>query len=424
MNLFFFFNKRNKFSWNALLGAAEDLPFFDRLRIELTGNGARLAELLRAAAQNGETSLVCFSFFTPQLWETAELMQSLRRQAGPATLFLAGGPHPSGDPQGTLRLGFDLVARGEGEETFRELLSALHSGQELRRVAGLAWLDESGNLQSSSRRPLLDLDAFPPHSEKTKRFGPIEISRGCPFVCSYCQTPHLHGGRVRHRSLSAILEQVTVLHRHGITDIRFITPNAFSYGSADGRSVDLEALDRLLAGVRQTVGRAGKIFFGSFPSEVRPEQVSPESVALVKKYCHNDNLVFGAQSGSPRMLEMCRRAHTVADVYRAAELCRSAGFKTYVDFIFGLPGEEEEDIRLSLGLMRELAAMGAQVHAHTFMPLPGTAFAGKEAGRVAPEVEQEMQRLTARGRAFGQWRRQQQEAARIASYLRTGSLAG
>ncbi|MFZ5797235.1 MAG: TIGR04013 family B12-binding domain/radical SAM domain-containing protein [Thermodesulfobacteriota bacterium] len=423
MNLLLYLNRLNKFSFNALLGAAESLLFFDTLKIVMPPDPARLRQGVQAAtSSNSGPAMVCFSFFTSQLWEIAELVRPLRETFGDRVLLVAGGPHPSGDPEGTLRLGFDLVVRGEGEETFRELLHCLHDGLDYRTIRGIAFLEPDGTCRDNGRRPPIRLDDFPPYSEKCNRFGPIEISRGCPFVCGYCQTPLLHGARVRHRSVDVLLGHVETLARRGLDDIRFITPNAFAYGSPDGRQLNLPALHALLSEVRRVLGGRGRIFFGSFPSEVRPEHVTPETIALVREFADNDNLVFGAQTGSPRMLERCRRAHTIEDVFRAARLTVQAGFAAYVDFIFGLPGEEEEDIRLSIAAMHDLAKIGARVHAHTFMPLPGTAFAGAPPGRVAPRLRRELDMLIARGHAFGEWERQQGEAARIAAYLRAGKV--
>ncbi len=152
------------------------------------------------------------------------------------------------------------------------------------------------------------------------------------------------------------------------------------------------------------------IYFGSFPSEVRPENVSTEALTLVTRYTANDNIVFGAQTGSPRLLKELRRGHTVEDVYRAMELILQAGLKPIVDFIFGLPGETEEDQRSSLQLIEDLAAMGATIHSHTFMPLPGTPLADAPPGRVTPKVESILGRLSKDGLHIGQWRKQEELA--------------
>jgi radical SAM superfamily enzyme YgiQ (UPF0313 family) len=146
---------------------------------------------------------------------------------------------------------------------------------------------------------------------------------------------------------------------------------------------------------------------------VRPENVSAEALALVTRYAANDNIAFGAQTGSPRLLRALRRGHTVEDIYQAAELTLQAGLKPIIDFIFGLPGEMEEDQQLSLRLMEHLAAMGASIHSHTFMPLPGTPLAAALPGQVTPEVESILGRLSKDGLHIGQWRKQEELAAAV-----------
>jgi len=240
----------------------------------------------------------------------------------------------------------------------------------------------------------------------------VEISRGCPYACAFCQTPFFIGGRMRHRSVEAVTHWVKKAMEAGYSYLRFVTPDAFAYGSPDGRTPNLEAVERLLFEMNRLMGPE-LIYFGSFPSEVRPENVSAEALALVTRYAANDNIVFGAQTGSPRLLRELRRGHTVEDVYRAAEFTLQAGLKPIVDFMFGLPGETEEDQRLSLQLIEDLAAMGATIHSHTFMPLPGTPLADAPPGRVTPEVESILGRLSKDGLHIGQWRKQEALAAMI-----------
>jgi B12-binding domain/radical SAM domain protein len=217
---------------------------------------------------------------------------------------------------------------------------------------------------------------------------------------------------MRHRSVEAVAHWVREGVVAGYSYLRFVAPDAFAYGSPDGRTPNLEAIERLLFEMNQLMERE-LIYFGSFPSEVRPENVSAEALALVTRYAANDNIVFGAQTGSPRLLKELQRGHTVQDVYRAAEFTLRAGLKPIVDFIFGLPGETEEDQRLSLRLMEDLAAMGATIHSHTFMPLPGTPLADAPPGWVTPEVESILGRLGKDGLHTGQWRKQEELAATI-----------
>ena len=58
-------------------------------------------------------------------------------------------------------------------------------------------------------------------------------------------------------------------------------------------------------------------------------------------------------------------------------------------------------------LAEALAAQGARVHAHAFMPLPGTPWAAAPPGEVDPDTAAWLARLEAHGAAHGQWRAQQ-----------------
>jgi B12-binding domain/radical SAM domain protein len=198
----------------------------------------------------------------------------------------------------------------------------------------------------------------------------------------------------------------------GYSYLRFVTPNAFAYQSEDnGRTANLDALEHLLREMAALVGRE-RVYFGTFPSEVGPETVTPEAVALVRRYCGNDNLLFGAQTGSDRILRLLRRRHTVSDVYRAAEIITAGGLTPMVDIIFGLPGEKEDDLAATVKLMEDLAAMGAVIHTHTFMPLPGTPLENAPPGRVDPALHPLLDRLASQGHQIGQWRKQEEIAQR------------
>ncbi|MBN1866302.1 TIGR04013 family B12-binding domain/radical SAM domain-containing protein [Candidatus Sumerlaeota bacterium] len=331
--------------------------------------------------------------------------------------FIAGGAHPTALPEDALNLGFDLVAIGEGEATFVELVERFDQGADcesgdwrsidFRSVAGIAWLDAEGRCVVNPARAPIDLDDYAPSPTRLQRFGHIEITRGCPFGCAFCQTSHIHGRRPRHRSVERVRDYVERMRRAGIRDVRFIAPDAFGYGSPDGRRLNVDALEELLGRVREAAGPEGRVYFGTFPSEVRPEHVTHETLALVRRYARNDLLVVGAQAGSDRLLEACGRGHTVEDVYAAVGRIRAAGLGASVDFIFGLPGETEEDRRQTARVMNDLAEMGARIHAHSFMPLPQTRFASGAPGRAEGEIREAANRLLSSGDLYGNWESQE-----------------
>jgi len=391
-----------------LLGATEVHPLAGALPATVADGLAALWRALDEARSRGRKPVVAWSFYTASFGEVARELAEVRRRV-PEALHLAGGPHASAVPQEVLRAGFDLCAVGEGEETLPAALLALDRGEDVRAVPGLAWLEE-GVLRRSSRAPPVVLDAHPPLAPRAGRIGPIELSRGCAWACRFCQTPFLFRARFRHRSLREVRRWIRFQAGLAARDLRFLTPSALSFG-ADGDGCELGAIEALLAGAREEAGPDRRIFFGSFPSELRPEHVSSEALALIRRYCDNRTLIVGAQSGSERLLAEMGRGHGVEPVRRAVALALEAGFLPSVDLIFGLPGETAGDRVDTRLLAEELAGRGARVHAHTFMPLPGTPWSAEPPGAVDAETTAWLARLEASGGAHGQWRAQQRQPA-------------
>ena len=330
-----------------------------------------------------EPDVMLYSFASPQAREVYREVDGARGRA----TFIAGGPHPSGCPEEAAEH-FDYVVVGEGEAALPELLATLRDKGDAAGVKGVACLRDGKFAYAGDREPV-DLDAYPPF--RPPLLGPIEISRGCPWRCAYCQTPRLFGSRMRHRSVEAICR-----YDKFYDDKRLVSPNAFAYGS-DGRRPDPAAVERLLKSL------AGNIYFGTFPSEVRPDFVTPQLVELVAVYCANKELHLGGQSGSDRMLRAIRRGHAAADVAQAAGIIKDGGLTPVVDFIFGLPGESVEDQTATLDCIKALIAGGAKIRAHYFMPLPGTDLAGRAPEPVAPEIDQLLGKLALGGRLTGSW---------------------
>ncbi len=350
--------------------------------------------------------IMLYSFATPQ---ATCVFQEVERSKT-RSIFIAGGPHPSGRPEETLGffdyivLGegipvpcydfslswfFDYIVLGEGEKTLPELIDALRNGKDISQVRGIAY-KKNKKIIFTEKREAVALDNYPPFDPNVMHSS-IEITRGCPFSCAYCQTPQLFGHGIRHRSIDVISRYAKFLG-----DVRFTSPNAFAYGS-DGVHPRVEKVEALLSALQ------GRIFFGTFPSEVRPEFITDRLLELVSKHCSNTTINMGGQSGSQRMLSRIKRGHTVEDIIIGAEKCLLHGFTPVVDFIFGLPGETEEEQLETLRLIKWLTGKGAKTHSHYFLPLPGTPLQNQKPARLSKEVDKVMGELALNGKATGVW---------------------
>ena len=425
----------NRFSINALTGAIEQDP---NLHVQLAFPHPRSvspyqAEIERLLQEVGHTGtvVVAFSFMSSALMTTAQLLKQLQEGLASSRdrlLFVAGGPHASGDAAGTLAMGFDVVFIGEGEHSFTAFLHRLaEQHHDLHDIRGLAFAadDSSGKRRAvrTGRPPLIDLNArYPSIGLLHCRLGAIEIGRGCPHACGFCQTPFLHGARMRHRPLANVLEHIEHLVKAGFKDIRFITPDSLAYLSDDGVHPDYARMQQALMAMHQVAGEA-KIKFGEFPSEMRPEYITPELAQLIDCYSYAAYLAIGAQSGSERMLEAMHREHDVAAVERAvtnlAKYCRKLK-KIYVDFIAGLPGETPQDEALNQQLMERLTRISPKVciHSHTFMPLPGTPMQFMPPGSVGRTTRATFEKLSQRGQEWGDWQEQEEIAHSITEFRR------
>ncbi len=407
------YRRTGKFAFHVLTGALETDARAAGVPIVFANGVAAVVAAVREALAAGHRVLCGWSFYSPDFTLLAAELQDVRRQVEDARVsHVVGGVHASAEPEQTLRAGFDLVATGEGEHLVRDLVHTLRTGGEPRAVAGIAWL-EDGVLRRNGRAARATLDEFPPFGPEHDRFGPIEITRGCVYACRFCQTPYFAGANFRHRSVANVRHWARYLVGRGFRDFRFLTPTSLSYG-ATGPEPDLAAVEALLAGVREEIGLERRLWFGTFPSEVRPEHVTDASLRLLKRWVTNKALIVGGQSGSDRVLAASARGHDAATVERATVSCLEHGFVPHVDFLFGMPGEEPADVEATLRMMDRLVARGAKVHGHTFLPLPGTPFRKAAPGVLTPELRQRLLSMASKGQVYGQWEQQERTAREMA----------
>lgn len=286
-----------------------------------------------------------------------------------------GGLHASMLAEQTLaHPSIDIVVRGEGEQTFLELVQALDSGARLGKVRGISFL-EDGRPVHTPPRPLLDMEHLPEvpyHLVDVRDYMPsfrgvpslnMETSRGCPNRCTYCYNFRYNRRRWRAQGPDRVIARLRhVAETYGVRGIYFTDDNFFAdvrRGLEIARRIRNEGLELQwqLQGV-----------------EIRTilEMTEADLDLLEASGCVRFS--FGADSGSDRVLRRLRKNHTVRDIIEVNRRLAGRNITIYYSFISGMPSETLDDLTrtkdLALRLTRE--NRNARVSPiYNYFPFPG-----------------------------------------------------
>ncbi len=402
-----------KYSVHSLIGAAEAHELLKEVEFYLVSldDVLNVVKELRSKYSRLAYMQTLLTTELPSIHE--RLIQINKELSRLGVTSIAGGPHPTGDPFGTvLSLGFNYAFIGEVEDVLPYVIRLGLNELDPSNVTGIFYFD-SGKFVFNGKGFTRDLNKYPPFSPALGLFNPVELSRGCFNSCKYCQVPYAYTSRVRHRSVESVLRWCDLLLRRGVRDLRFVTPDALSYGCETPGRV-CESTFELLERLNTLKGReSGRLYFGTFPSEMRPEHVDKETARFLKEHVDNERINVGAQTGSDALLKKINRGHTSDDVIKAVEALSEAGFKVDVDYILGLPDDTPEDLEQTLLHMKEVVSRGGRAHIHFFVPLPGTPYALSNPSRVPASVRDEVLKLVGRGKAYGNWLNQERIAREV-----------
>ncbi|MCS7002770.1 MAG: B12-binding domain-containing radical SAM protein, partial [Dehalococcoidia bacterium] len=263
----------------------------------------------------------------------------------------------------------DLVARGEGEASVRELFPILtrlqgrplsEAREELQQIKGLTFKLETGEVVHNPDRPFQkDLTTLPKpafHLFNVERYSNLQpltdgyrkersftimTSRGCPHACTFCSRS-VEGRTWRPRKI----EDVVAEWRWLIEECR-----ATEIGVADdvwnlhlGRAKEL--CRALIAAKLNTVPWV--TIHG-----MRADATDAELFQLMKA-AGCKRVGFGVESGSQHVLNLIKKKQTLDQIRAAFKNAKAAGLQTMGFFIFGMPGENEERMNETIEFAIEL----------------------------------------------------------------------
>ena len=400
------YSKPNRYSFAVLVGAMEVVPELRDVPIHIVSKYPKIEAVIKEILGRKSVPVVAFSLFSTHRKKIFSIIEALKHQFQSQIIIVAGGPHPTAKPQDLLDHGANYVIRGEGEESFPKFIKDLNKGtMNLHKIPGLCWLSPQGKVLQNKRNPPVNLNHYPPFAPQHLIFSPFEISRGCPGGCKYCQVTPLFGRKMRHREVEKLDHAARKAVKMRYRRLWLLSPNSFAYGSRDGITPNPTATATLLEALT-SIPKLSQVYFGTFPSEVRPDSVTQEMLEILSRYAANRNIIVGAQTGSDRLLQYIGREHTVNDIIAALSLITDAEMTADVDFIFGLPSENADDQERTRMLINQIVKQGHRIHAHTFLPLPGTAFELQPPGEVDGKTRQLLGTLSRNKQVYGSWSHQ------------------
>jgi len=307
--------------------------------------------------------IIGFSIFSADYLAVQAIILQIKR-AAPESLLIAGGAHATVEPVEVLRLGIDVVVRGEGELPFRELLRQIASGtKDFTDIPGISYFDEltpSGvmhnpvqQIQNLDDVSLPEIEAF----EFTKYTQyPLLTSRGCPFSCKFCASKTIWGKCIRFHSADRVFKEIDrAVNQFGYKRLVFVD-DTFTLNHKRLKQLCAMISDADL-GIRWSVNS-------------RVDSITDETAFFMAR-AGCDVVSFGIETGSPEIQQAINKHTTLRQMQRAVEACRNHGIRVKTGWMIGLPGSYEEQMK-SLDVM--LALQPDEITIHHFIPMPGTPY--------------------------------------------------
>jgi len=323
--------------------------------------------------------LIGFQMMSYDLLPVREHIRIIRESQNKTCIIVAGGPHPSGDPAGTLNFlnGLDFAFKGEAEKGVYDFVrfnkSARMDENNLKVISGLIWRKNDRIIENRVDY-IDDLDTIPfpawdiikparyplaPHGAFYKRFpaAPIILTRGCSSKCTFCAGKSITGNKVRRRGIENVVDEMKYLLKDfGIYEFMVEDENLTLHRELTMNFAKKLINDRLN-------------IYWSCPSGIRLDTIDLEMLRLMEKSgCHS--LAVGIEFGSQRILDLTKKRLKLEIIKEKIKMIRNTNIKITGFFMMGIPGETVEEMYETIKFSRQLDIDRAQFN--NFMPLPGS----------------------------------------------------
>ncbi|WP_174733921.1 B12-binding domain-containing radical SAM protein [Mesobacillus harenae] len=314
--------------------------------------------------------VIGFSCYIWNIEETIKVIQMIKK-INPAIHIVVGGPEVTYDVMEWMEKvpEFDFIVVGEGEKTFKQLLTQIEGSQDYSMVPGIVYRTD-GNIKLNPQQNKVDLKELPspyryaediPHL--SKRVTYIETSRGCPFSCQFCLSSIEVG--VRYFDREKIKDDIRYLMKNGAKTIKFVD-RTFNIS----RSYAMEMFQFLI-----DEHKPGTVF----QFEITADIMRPEVIEFLNKEAPRGLFRFeiGVQSTNDYTNELVMRKQNFEKLKRTVTMVKDGGkIDQHLDLIAGLPEENYDSFKqtfndvfamrpeeMQLGFLKMLRGTGLRLRA-------------------------------------------------------------
>lgn len=270
-----------------------------------------------------------------------------------------------------------MIAMGEGERTVVDVAEALRLGKPLTNILGTWYRDADGQVHMNAMQPLIDVNRYRPdfrlfeESRFYRPMGgrvfkmiPVETYRGCPYSCTYCNSPAQRAftkdnelGNFLRRKRMQVLRDELAEHRDRYN------PTFFYF-------ID----DSFLARPRDEIFAFCDMYqeFGlPFWFNTRAENCDAEALARLKEVgCYR--ISFGIECGNQEFRQkVLKRKITNSEMIDRFDVIAKSGIAFSLNLIVGMPGETRELVMDTVELVRSVQGYDA-LTVSIFTPYGGT----------------------------------------------------
>ena len=271
----------------------------------------------------------------------------------------------------------DMVCIGEGEEALVELCEKMNRDEDYSSTKNL-WVKKNGKITKNPMRQLANLDKIPfidydiferkrlyrPMQGKIYTMVHVEIDRGCPYNCAYCEAPHLRdlfrdegaGTYYRCKSVNRVIDEMRHL-------VKKYNPDYVNFNSETFLAKPVDKLKELADAYKKHIGLP-------FWCQTRPETVTDEKIRILKEMnCQNTQ--FGIEHGNEDFrANVLKRRYTNEQMLEAFRIVENHGISYTVNNIIGFPDETRELVFDTININRQINP--ATMNVYFFTPYKGT----------------------------------------------------